>query len=122
MAALFDLSTLQQFTWPVTFDRPVNGKHEAQSFDADFKIIAANEAAESLRAREGESEDEVASRIEAFLYKAVIRLHLEVADTSTGALCSDEEVTRQVIDNPILRSALLTAYTAGIQGRKRKNS
>jgi len=91
----FVLKQDDRFTWPISFDVPVDGgRHQRQTFDGEFVRLSQSrlrELGEAIQTEEASDQD-------------IAR-----------------EVLERLLDIPMLATAIVTTYFKSLQGAKAKN-
>jgi hypothetical protein len=112
----FVLKQTDSFSWPVSFDLPVDGgRHQRETFDGQFKrlpqsrIVAIGKEIEA-----GEITD-----IE--LAREVLVGWSGVTDDAAKEIPFSQMALEQLLDVPMLATAIVTAYFESLKGGKRKN-
>jgi hypothetical protein len=112
----FVLKQSDTYAWPVSFDLPVDGgRHQRETFDGQFKrlpqsrILAIGKEIEA-----GEITD-----IE--LAREVLVGWAGVTDDAAKEIPFSQKALEQLLDVPMLATAIVTAYFESLKGAKRKN-
>jgi hypothetical protein len=112
----FVLKQSDSYTWPVTFDIPVDGgRHERQTFDGEFKRLAQSritEIGEQIKAEE---------ITDSTLAGEVLIGWAGVTDDAGKDIPFSQSALQQLLDVPMLAAAITLAYFESLQGAKRKN-
>ena len=112
----FVLKQSDSYTWPVTFDIPVDGgRHERQTFDGEFKRLAQSritEIGEQIKAEE---------ITDSILAGEVLIGWAGVTDDAGKNIPFSQSALQQLLDVPMLAAAITLAYFESLQGAKRKN-
>lgn len=113
---MFILSQSTSYKWPVTVEFPVDGgKHEKQTFDAEFKRLSQPQI-EAMRKRieEGTTTDrELASDI--------LTGWSGINDDKGDAVPYSEGAREQLLDIPLVAAAIVMSFITSLSGAKRKN-
>lgn len=111
----FVLKQSDTYTWPVTFEIPVDGQHETQSFDAVFKRMSQSWIREvAKKIDEGKISDiEVA--------KQVVAGWSGVNDAQGKEIPFSIKGLETMLDIPSVAGAVVLAYFNSISGAKEKN-
>jgi hypothetical protein len=112
----FVLKQSDSYTWPVTFDIPVDGgRHERQTFDGEFKRLPQSritEIGEQIKAEE---------ITDSTLAGEVLIGWAGVTDDAGKDIPFSQSALQQLLDVPMLAAAITLAYFESLQGAKRKN-
>jgi len=112
----FVLKQSDSYSWPVTFDIPVDGgRHERQTFDGEFKRLSQSritEIGEQIKAEE---------ITDSALAAEVLIGWSGVTDDSGKDVPFSQSALQQLLDVPMLAAAITLAYFESLQGAKRKN-
>ena len=117
----FVLKQSDSYTWPVTFDIPVDGgRHERQTFDGEFKRLPQSKVgsmvAELARLDETGDIDRISE-----LAGDVLIGWSGVTDDNGKDIPFSQKALDQLLEVPMLGVAILKAYMDSIKGAKRKN-
>ena len=124
----FVLKQSDSYTWPVSFDVPVDGgRHEKQTFDAELKrlpqsrIIQIQEAVQKrlVAIQRDEETDDMISDQE--IANEILIGWSGVNDEDATPIPFSEKSKAQLLDVPTVTAAVVTAYFNSLQGAKRKN-
>lgn len=117
----FVLKQSDTYTWPVSFDIPVDGgRHERQTFDGEFKrlpqsrvgpLVAELQQLEDLRELDRITE----------LAKEVLVGWSGVTGDDGKEIPFSEKAVGQLLEVPLLAVSIIKAYMDSIKGAKRKN-
>jgi len=112
---MFKIVQNPTYTWPVTLELPIDGgKTEKATFDAEFKRISQSRVDEIRQAVErGEMCD-------ADLAREVLVGWSGVVD-GDGEVPYSEKARDQLLDIPMVSTAIVMALLGSINGAKRKN-
>lgn len=108
---MFKLSEEPSWTWPVRVKVPAYGKHEEQTFEAQFRLIPSDEAAKILEA------DPSAMSL---MRRALIGWS-GVMDDRSQAVPFSEEARDKLLSVAYAFAAVAAAYTESLTGAARKN-
>lgn len=112
----FVLKQSDTYTWPVTFDLPIDGgRHQRQSFDGEFRRLSQS------RIREIGQQIEAGETTDAELATEVLVGWAGITDDSGKDVPFSQSALQQLLDVPMLASSIVTAYFSSLQGAKRKN-
>lgn len=113
---MFVILQKSSYTWPVTVEFPVDGgKTDRQTFDAEFKRMTQtriNEIREKIERNET-SDTELA--------REVLTGWDGVNDGNGDAVPFTERSRDQLLDVPLVASAVVLAWLGSLTGAKRKN-
>jgi len=112
----FVLKQSDTYSWPVTFDLPIDGgRHQRQSFDGEFRRLSQS------RIREMGQQIEAGDTTDADLATEVLVGWSGITDDSGKDVPFSQAALQQLLDVPMLATAIITAYFSSLQGAKRKN-
>jgi hypothetical protein len=112
----FVLKQSDTYTWPVTFDVPVDGgRHQRQTFDGEFRRLSQS------RIREIGQQIESGETTDADLATEVLQGWSGITDDNGKDVPFSQAALQQLLDVPMLATAIVTAYFSSLQGAKRKN-
>jgi len=112
----FVLKQSDTYSWPVTFDLPIDGgRHQRQSFDGEFRRLSQS------RIREMGQQIEAGETTDADLATEVLVGWSGITDDSGKDVPFSQAALQQLLDVPMLATAIITAYFSSLQGAKRKN-
>ena len=112
----FVLKQSDTYSWPVTFDLPIDGgRHQRQSFDGEFRRLSQS------RNRELGQQIEAGDTTDADLATEVLVGWSGITDDSGKDVPFSQAALQQLLDVPMLATAIITAYFSSLQGAKRKN-
>lgn len=117
----FVLKQSDTYSWPVTFDIPVDGgRHERQTFDGEFKRLPQSKVAPLVA--ELQRFDDVGD-IERLteLAAEVLVGWAGVNDDNGKEIPFSQKALEQALEVPLLSVAILKSYMDSIKGAKRKN-
>ena len=111
----FVLKQSDTYSWPVTFEIPVDGRHESQSFDAVFKRMSQTWIRDiAKKIDEGKTSDtEVA--------KQAMAGWSGVNDAQGKEIPFSIKALETMLDIPSVAGAVVLAYFSSITGAKEKN-
>jgi hypothetical protein len=117
----FVLKQSDSYTWPVTFDVPVDGgRHERQTFDGEFKRLPQSKIGPmvaELQKLEDLGDLERFTEIAADLLVGWSGIN----DDNGKEVPFSQKALEQLLEVPFLAVAVLKAYMDSIKGAKRKN-
>ena len=112
----FVLKQSDTYSWPVTFDIPIDGgRHERQTFDGEFKRLPQS------RIREIGKLIEDGETLDSAIAAEVLVGWSGVTDADGKDVPFSQKALEQLLDVPLLATAIVMAYFASLQGAKRKN-
>jgi hypothetical protein len=112
----FVLKQSDTYSWPVTFDIPVDGgRHERQTFDGEFKRLPQS------RIREIGQQIESGDVTDAAIAAEVLVGWSGVTDDQGKEVPFSQKALEQMLDVPLLATSVVMAYFTSLQGAKRKN-
>lgn len=112
----FVLKQSDSYSWPVTFDVPVDGgRHERQTFDGEFKRLPQS------RIREIGQQIESGDVTDAQIAGEVLVGWSGVMDDQGKEVPFSQKALEQMLDLPMLATSVVMAYFNSLQGAKRKN-
>lgn len=112
----FVLKQSDSYTWPVTFDVPVDGgRHERQTFDGEFKRLPQS------RIREIGEQIDSGEVTDASVAAEVLVGWSGVTDDGGKEVPFSQSALQQLLDVPMLAAAIVLAYFNSLAGAKRKN-
>ena len=113
---MFVISQSTTYTWPVTVEFPANGgKTERQSFDAEFKRVS------QTRINEIRERIEKGDITDPELARDVLVGWEGVNDANGDPVPFGERSRDQLLDVPLVASAVVLAWLGSLTGIKRKN-
>jgi hypothetical protein len=117
----FVLKQSDTYSWPVTFDVPVDGgRHERQTFDGEFKRLPQSKIGPMV-AELGRLEDlGELDRITEIAADVLVGWS-GVSDDNGKEIPFSQKALEQLLEVPFLAVAVLKAYMDSIKGAKRKN-
>lgn len=117
----FVLKQSDTYTWPVSFDVPVDGgRHERQTFDGEFKRLPQSKIGPMV-AELGRLEDlGELDRITEIAADVLVGWS-GVSDDNGKEIPFSQKALEQLLEVPFLAVAVLKAYMDSIKGAKRKN-
>jgi hypothetical protein len=117
----FVLKQSDTYSWPVTFDVPVDGgRHERQTFDGEFKRLPQSKVGPmiaELQRLEDMAELERVTEIA----KDVIVGWAGITGDDGKEIPYSEKALGQLLEIPLVAVAVIKAYMDSIKGAKRKN-
>jgi len=112
----FVLKRSGSYSWPVYFDIPVDGgRFERQTFDCEFKQLSQSrirEISESIGSEDLTDADVAAE---------VLQGWSGVTDDAGKEVPFSQKAMEDLLEVPMLASAIVLAYFESLQGAKRKN-
>ena len=124
----FVLKQSSSYTWPVSFDVPVDGgRHERQTFDGELKrlpqsrIVEIQEAVQKRLSaiQRGEEADGMITDHE--IAVEILIGWTGITDDTGEQVPFSEKAKAELLDVPTVTAAVVTAYFGSLQGAKRKN-
>ena len=113
---MFVISQKQTYTWPVTVEFPIDGgKIDKQTFDAEFKRMT------QTRIHEIRSMIERSEVTDTELAREVLAGWEGVNDGNGEPVPFTERSRDQLLDVPLVASAVVFAWLGSLTGAKRKN-
>jgi hypothetical protein len=117
----FVLKQSDTYTWPVTFDIPVDGgRHERQTFDGEFKRLPQSKigpmVAELQRLEDLGDLERITD-----ISRDVLVGWSGINDDNNKEIPYSQKALDQLLEVPFLAVAVLKAYMDSIKGAKRKN-
>jgi hypothetical protein len=112
----FILKRDDRFSWPVSFDVPIDGgKFKRETFDAEFRRLSQSRLDEirELSRTEGVTDPEVA--------REVLVGWSGIKDDDGEDVPFSESALEQLLDVPMLATAIVAKYFESLQGAKAKN-
>ena len=112
----FVLKQSDTYRWPVQVDMPVDGgRHERHTFDGEFKRITQS------RVREMGELIETGDLIDSDLVREVLIGWDGVNDEDGNPIKFSQKTLDQLVDVPMLATAISKAFFESLAGAKRKN-
>lgn len=113
----FVISKATKYSWPVQLEIPVDGgKHEKQTFDAEFKRIPQSKIKEILDGIKSESiTDDVA------LARDLMVGWAGVKDNENNDIPFSEKSFSELLDIPGVAGAIVKTFFESLAGARRKN-
>jgi hypothetical protein len=112
----FVLKQSDSYSWPVTFDLPVDGgRHESQTFDAQFKRMPQKWIRDTAKKIDADKVTDLE------LAKEVVVGWSGVTDESGKDVPFSQKALEQLLDVPTLAAAIVLAFFGSIAGTKEKN-
>jgi len=117
----FVLKQSDTYTWPVSFDVPVDGgRHERQTFDGEFKRLPQSKVgplvAELQRLEDLGDLDRITE-----MASEVLVGWSGISDDAGKEIPFSQKALAQLLEVPLLSVAILKSYMDSIKGAKRKN-
>lgn len=111
----FILKQSDTYSWPVNFEIPVDGRHEAQSFDAVFKRMSQTWIRDiAKKIDEGKATDVEVAR-------QVLAGWSGVNDAQGKEIPFSIKALETMLDIPSVAGAVVLAYFNSVTGAKEKN-
>jgi len=112
----FVLKQSDTYSWPVTFDVPVDGgRHQRQTFDGEFRRLSQS------RIREIGEQIESGQTTDSEIASEVLLGWSGITDDDGKEVPFSQGALERLLDVPMLATAIATAYFTSLQGAKRKN-
>jgi hypothetical protein len=112
---MFTLSKSGSYSWPVHHEIPVSGgKHEKQSFDAEFKRLPQTKVQELVQESIAENTDKV-------FCKEVMIGWKGIQDDKGNEVPFSQDALEELLEVPKMATSIVQAYMASIAGSKVKN-
>jgi hypothetical protein len=112
----FVLKQSDSYSWPVTFDIPVDGgRHEAQTFDAQFKRMPQKWIRDIAKKIDADKVTDLD------VAKEVVVGWSGVTDESGKEVPFSQKALDQLLDVPTLAASVVLSYFGSIAGAKQKN-
>jgi len=112
----FTLKQSDSYQWPVVIDIPVDGgRHDRQTFDGEFKRVTQSRIREMGQLIQ---EEEIT---DADLVREVLVGWTNIDDDDGNPVKFSQSTLNQLIDIPLVATAIATAYFNSMAGVKRKN-
>ena len=124
----FVLKSSSSYTWPVTFYQPENGTRKEQSFDALFKQLPQTRINEiqvlvQKRVKSIQDGEEDTSGITDQSIANEVLVGWEGIEDGEGApVPFSNKIKKQLLDKPMLASAVIESYFDSLVKAKEKNS
>ena len=113
---MFTISQKSTYSWPVAVEFPVDGgKTEKQTFDAEFKRLS------QTRINEIRGLIERGEVTDTELAREVLAGWDGVNDANGDAVPFSERALEQLLDVPLVASAVVLSWLGSLTGIKRKN-
>lgn len=124
----FVLKQSDTYSWPVTFDIPVDGgRHERQTFDAELKrlpqsrIIEIQDAVQKRLTAIQRDEDTDGMITDQEIACEILVGWSGILDDKGEEIPFTEKAKAQLMDVPTVTASIVTSYFNSLQGAKRKN-
>ena len=124
----FVLKSSSSYTWPVTFYQPENGTRKEQSFDAQFKQLPQtriNEIQVLVQKRVKsiqEGEEDTSGITDQSIANEVLVGWEGIEDGEGAPVPFSNKTKKQILDIPMLASAIIESYFDSLVKAKEKNS
>jgi hypothetical protein len=123
----FVLKQSDTYTWPVSFEIPVNGgRFVKQTFDAEFKrptqtrIVEIQESV-MARLRAIQNDEDTAGMITDLEIAGEILVGWSGIEDGKDEVPYSEKAKEQVLDMPAVSASIVEAFFDSLKGAKRKN-
>ena len=117
----FVLKQSDTYTWPVSFDVPVDGgRHERQTFDGEFKRLPQSKVGPMVAELNRIEDLGELDRITEIAADVLVGWS-GVSDDNGKEIPFSQKALEQLLEVPFLAVAVLKAYMDSIKGAKRKN-
>jgi hypothetical protein len=124
----FVLKQSDTYSWPVSFDIPVDGgRHEKQTFDAELKrlpqsrIIEIQESVQKRLSALQRDDDTDGMITDQEIADEILVGWSGVLDDKAEEVPFSEKAKAQLMNVPTVTAAIVSAYFASLSGAKRKN-
>ena len=123
----FVLKSSSSYTWPVTFYQPENGTRKEQSFDAQFKQLPQtriNEIQVLVQKRVKaiqEGEEDTSGITDQSIANEVLVGWEGIEDGEGVPVPFSNKTKKQILDIPMLASAIIESYFDSLVEAKAKN-
>jgi hypothetical protein len=112
----FVLKQDDRFTWPISFDVPVDGgRHQRQTFDGEFVRVSQSRLRELAELLQGEA------ATDADIAREVLVGWSGITDDEGEEVPFSKAALDRLLDVPMLATAIVTTYFKSLQGAKQKN-
>ena len=124
----FVLKSSSSYTWPVTFYQPENGTRKEQSFDAQFKHLPQtriNEIQVLVQKRVKaiqEGIEDTSGITDQSIANEVLAGWEGIEDGEGAPVPFSNKTKKQILDIPMLASAIIESYFDSLVEAKTKNS
>jgi hypothetical protein len=117
----FVLKQSDSYTWPITFDVPVDGgRHERQTFDGEFKRMPQSKIGPMVAELQRLEDLGDLERITEIAQDVLVGWS-GINDDNGKEIPFSQAALQQLLEVPFLAVAILKAYIDSIKGAKRKN-
>lgn len=117
----FVLKQSDTYTWPVSFDVPVDGgRHERQTFDGEFKRVPQSKLGPMVAELQKLEDLGELDRITEIAADVLVGWS-GISDDTGKEIPFSQKALEQLLEVPFLAVAVLKAYMDSIKGAKRKN-
>jgi len=117
----FVLKQSDTYSWPVTFDVPVDGgRHERQTFDGEFKRLPQSKVGPMVAELNALEDGGEMERITELACEVLVGWS-GVTDDSGKDIPFSQKALEQLLEVPLLAAAVLRSYFDSLKGAKRKN-
>ena len=117
----FVLKQSDAYSWPVTFDIPVDGgRHERQTFDGEFKRLPQSKIAPMVAELDRLDAAGDLDRLTEMASEVLVGWS-GVTDDSGKDVPFSQKALEQLLEVPMLAVAILRCYFDSLKGAKRKN-
>lgn len=117
----FVLKQSDTYSWPVTFDIPVDGgRHERQTFDGEFKRLPQSKIAPMVAELDRLDSAGDLDRLTDMAGEVLVGWS-GVTDDQGKEVPFSQKALEQLLEVPMLAVMILKAYMESLKGAKRKN-
>jgi hypothetical protein len=117
----FVLKQSDSYTWPVSFDVPVDGgRHERQTIDGEFKRLPQSKVGPMVAELQKIEDLNELERITEIAKDLLIGWS-GINDDAGKEIPFSQKALDQLLEVPFLAVAVLKAYVDSVKGAKRKN-
>jgi len=105
----FVLKKVASYKWPVTVEIPSDGKFEPQTFDAIFKKMSRS------------AFNDLVDKGDDALVDGILEGWDGITDEDGKELAFSQKAKKELVDDPHVMKAIITAYAESITGAAAKN-
>jgi hypothetical protein len=105
----FVLKKVASYKWPVTVEIPSDGKFEKQTFDAIFKKMSRS------------AFNDLVDKGDDALVDGILEGWDGITDEDGKELAFSQKAKKELVDDPHVMKAIITAYAESITGAAAKN-
>lgn len=117
----FVLKQSDTYSWPVTFDVPVDGgRHERQTFDGEFKRLPQSKIGPMVAELDRLDSAGDLERLTEMAGEVLVGWS-GVTDDNGKDVPFSQKALEQLLEVPMLAVAILRSYFDSLKGAKRKN-